>query len=328
MPEWICEIGIGETRAALVENDTILEARIAWDDEPWTVGTVTPARHGRIERARGQAFVVLPDGSAAILEPMPPAGTSEGAACRVEIIREPILERDRRKWPKARLTDAAITGAATLESRLDSTRLLTPHDPDLLEQAGWSELIEEAASGRIPFPGGELHLSLTPAMTLFDVDGTLPPAELALAGAAAAARTIRRMDISGSIGIDLPTPPDKAARQAAGEAIDAHLPQPFERTAVNGFGFVQIVRRRQRVSLPERLQADPAGAAARQLLRRAGRSGGHGAITLSAAPAVIDRIAARADWTAALAQRTGRPILLRPEPGRATGNVHAEAEHP
>jgi hypothetical protein len=48
-------------------------------------------------------------------------------------------------------------------------------------------------------------MSLTPAMTLFDVDGALPPADLARAGAAAAGRAVRRLGIGGSIGIDLPT---------------------------------------------------------------------------------------------------------------------------
>src|SRR5690606_4731608 len=120
---------------------------------------------------------------------------------------------------------------------------------------------EEAASGEIAFAGGALRMSLTPAMTLFDVDGDLPPAELAVAGAAAAARAIRRFGIGGSIGIDLPTLPARGDRQAAAAALDALLPQPFERTAVNGFGFLQIVRRRERASIPEMLRADPAGAA-------------------------------------------------------------------
>ena len=105
-----------------------------------------------------------------------------------------------------------------------------------------NDLLDEARTGVVTFAGGELRISPTPAMTLIDVDGYLEPDELAVLGAAEAARAIRRLDIGGSIGIDLPTASGKAARQAAAAAIDGALPRPFERTAVNGFGFVQIVR--------------------------------------------------------------------------------------
>src|SRR6185436_2702885 len=97
----------------------------------------------------------------------------------------------------------------------------------------------------------------------------LPSAALAAAGAEAAGRTIRRLGLGGSIGIDLPTLAAKDGRRAAAAALDRVLPQPFERTAVNGFGFLQVVRRRERASLPELIQSDPAGAAARALLRHA-----------------------------------------------------------
>ena len=89
--------------------------------------------------------------------------------------------------------------------------------------------------------------------------------------------------VTGSIGIDLPTLP-RARRQAAAAMVDAILPPPFERSAVNGFGFLQIVRRRIRPSIPEILRADPAAAAARALLRRAGRL--QGRVALHAAPRV------------------------------------------
>jgi hypothetical protein len=197
-----------------------------------------------------------------------------------------------------------------------------------LEQAGWSELIEEAMSGEIAFPGGGLRLSLTPAMTLFDVDGTLPLPELACAGAAASARTIRRMAIGGSIGIDLPTLAAKADRQAAAAAFDAALPTPFERTAVNGFGFLQIVRPRPRTSLPERLRDDPVGAAARALLRRAERTSGSGPRTIVAAPAVVALLAARQDWRATLARRVGAEIVLRGDSALAISRGHVQAQHP
>ena len=165
-------------------------------------------------------------------------------------------------------------------------------------------------------------MSLTPAMTLFDVDGSLAPDALAEAGAAAAARAIRRLGIAGSIGIDLPTLP-RDNRQAAAAAVDAILPRPFERTAVNGFGFLQIVRRRVRPSIPEILRADPGVAAARALLRRAGRL--QGAVALHAAPRVILQLKARPLWLAELARRTGGEPVLRPNPGLAISAFHAQS---
>jgi hypothetical protein len=168
-------------------------------------------------------------------------------------------------------------------------------------------------------------MSLTPAMTLFDVDGALEPRALAIAGAEAAGRAIRRFGIGGSIGIDLPTLPAKDDRQAAAAALDAALPQPFERTAVNGFGFLQLVRRRERASLPEIVQGDPAGAAARALLRRAERSGGSGERTIAAAPAVAARLGERADWIEALERRLGAPVRLREEPGLAISAGHVQS---
>jgi hypothetical protein len=116
--------------------------------------------------------------------------------------------------------------------------------------------------------------------------------------------------------------PGKADRQAAAAALDAVLPQPFERTGVNGFGFLQVVRRRERASLIELLQTDPAQASALALLRRAERAPGHGALTLQAAPAVIARIAARADWIELLQRRVGVGVALQAEATLAISAGH------
>ena len=169
-------------------------------------------------------------------------------------------------------------------------------------------------------------MRLTPAMTLFDFYGALAPAALAAAGAQAAGRAIRRLGIGGSIGIDLPTLAARADRQAAAAALDAVLPQPFERTAVNGFGFLQIVRRRERPSLAELVQTDPVGAAARALLRRAERSAGAGRRMLHAAPAVVERLRDKPEWLDILERRLGAPVGLQAEAGLAisAGHVHSE----
>jgi hypothetical protein len=146
-------------------------------------------------------------------------------------------------------------------------------------------------------------------MTLIDVDGHLPPEELAVVGAAAAAKAIRRLDIGGSIGIDLPTSGSRSARQRAAAAIDAHLPQPFERTAVNGFGFVQIVRPRLRASLVE-LAQDRAEFEARALVRRAVFES-PGPKRLVAHPAVAAVFDGKPSWTEALARQVGGAVSLR-----------------
>ena len=120
----------------------------------------------------------------------------------------------------------------------------------------------------------------------------------------------------------MPTVAGKAARQAAAAAIDDHLPQPFERTAVNGFGFVQIVRPRSRPSLLE-IWSDRAAAEARALLRRAALAG-PGATRLVAHPAVIAVLERNPDWLDALARQVGGAVGLRADPSLAMSAGHAE----
>ena len=333
MREWIYETGIGETRAALIYDGAIVAAEIEADDDGIGAGAIVRARLTRVVVPGRRGIVTLEGGEDALIEPVPP-GISEGGTLLVEIHRAALPEPGRAKLAIARraAADASPLPALSLIDRITASghplRQILPHQPDALEVAGWSELLDEAVTGHMDFDGGALRLSLTPAMSLIDVDGWLGAAELAVAGAAAAARMILRHGIGGSIGIDLPTAGSKAARLAAADAVDAVLPQPFERTAVNGFGFLQIVRRRAQASLPERLQGDPVAAAARALLRRAERTPGAGTRTLTAAAPVIALIERRIDWQAALARRIGAPIALRTGPGLAISAGHVDAETP
>ena len=310
MGEWLFEAGIGEDRAVLVEDGEILEAAIELP-AALRAGAVTTGRLAAILLPGKRGIVRFESGVEALIEPLP-AGATEGAMLRVEVVREAVPEAGRDKLAKLRATDAPLRDGPSLRERIGAVREFRFGGTDELEAAGWSELLEQARTGEIPFPGGALRMSLTPAMTLFDVDGALEPAALAVAGAAAAGRAIRRFGIGGSIGIDLPTIGAKAERQAAAAALDAVLPQPFERTAVNGFGFLQVVRRRERPSIPEQIRADPAGAAARALLRQAER-GAPGPATLVAHPAVVARLEREGEWTRALARRLGGAIGLREE---------------
>lgn len=306
-PEWLIERGIGETRYALVEDGRIVEARIL-SDNVIPAGTVLQARLKNVGRnavaiAAGQEYL-LPKGAPRV---------TEGAKLNIEVTREDLGGSEPWKRPLGRTTDKAPAEAAALQGREASS--------GELDEAGWEDLLEEARSGLISFPGGELRVSLTPAMTLIDVDGHLPPDKLAIAAAKAAAEAIRRHGIGGSIGIDLPTVEGKAARQAAAAAIDEVLCRPFERTAVNGFGFLQIVRPRAHASLFE-LAADRASFEARVLLRRSCQD--VGAIRLVAHPAVIDVLSRNPSWIAQLSRQVGGAVTLRSEPSLAISAGHAE----
>ncbi|WP_136161284.1 ribonuclease [Sphingomonas flavalba] len=325
--EWLVEDGVGETRAALVEDGAIVEALIERDDPAPRAGAIVSARLVRL-LVPGRRGIARLDGGdlEAWLEPVP-AGLSEGGTFLAEVTREALAEPGH---PKRLRLRAAPAGAApapgpALAERVAATglpvRRLAAHQPDLLEAAGWSELLDAAMTGDVAFPGGGLRIALTPAMTLIDVDGTLDAPALAVAGARAAGEAIRRFGIAGSIGIDLPTVPDRAARLAAAAALDAALPQPFERTAVNGFGFLQVVRRRARASLLEMLRDDPALAAALALLRRAERTPGTGLCTLVASSAVVFHLITRQET---LARRIGAPVALRTDPSLAISAGHVE----
>lgn len=311
MPEWLIEPGIGETRAALVDGGEIIEARIELEGVS-RAGSIVAAR---LASASARNAVAVDEMGTEYLLPGGAPGVTEGAALNIEVTREAIPGTEPWKRPLARTTAESSRDAPPLQGR--------PAGRDELDVAGWANLIEQARRGTVPFVGGELRISPTPAMTLIDVDGYLPPDELAVLGAAEAAKAIRRLDIGGSIGSDLPTAGSKAARQRAAAEIDASLPQPFERTAVNGFGFVQIVRPRQRASLIE-LAQDRAAFEARALLRRAAVEP-PGAKRLVAHPSIIGVLEQRPHWLDALARQVGGAVGLRVDPALPMSGGYAES---
>ena len=321
MAEWLYEAGIGEARAALVADGRIVEAHIERDSEGPRVGAVLGARLAEpgkaVLDAPGEPLVALAGAS----------GLPLGARLTVEITRMALRERGRDKPARARVTDAAATPGPDLRERIAATGVsvtdLSIHGPDRLEEAGWSELVDHVRAGHWPFAGGALWVDATPAMTLIDIDGEGDAFGLAKAGGAAAVHVIRCCGIGGSIGIDFPSLPGRAERQAIDALIDALLPPPFERTAVNGFGLMQIIRRRARPSLIEQLRFDAVAADAAMLLRQAERAVGTGVLQLTARPAVADHIRARPHWIAALERRTGRPVEIVAD-AQAKGAGHAQ----
>ena len=265
MAEWLVERGIGETRAALVEDGAIVEARIELDGHA-PAGTVIAARLVDIG-TNGRNAIASRRGRHRISAAARRAGRRPRApTLTIEVTREAI--------PGSRAVEAAARAAdrhgAPKPAPLAGRELALPAaGRDELGDAGLGRAARRSAHrrGRVR---GRRAAHFADAGDDADRRRRLAcrPTSWRCAARPRRREPIRRLDIGGSIGIDFPTVGGKAARQAAAEAIDATLPQPFERTAVNGFGFVQIVRPRLRASLLE-LAQDRAAFEARALLRRA-----------------------------------------------------------
>lgn len=317
MAEWLYERGIGENRAILIKGERIVAAEVERDDDGAAVGAVLPARLLAHDAPRRRARVRLADGREAWLS-NPPAALTEGGAVLVRITRAALLEAGRAKLALA-APAASQEGTAAgpdLLARISETgipvRQVDPRgETDWFENAGWSELLDMARTGHWPFAGGALAISLTPAMTVIDVDGDLKPEALAEAGAMAVTAAVCALGIRGSIGVDFPTLAGRSARQRVDALLASGLADlGHERTAMNGFGFVQIVTRRERPSLLERMQFDGAASDAAALLRRAERAVGTGPLSVRASAAVIGYIRARPQWIEQLGLRTGRAVVL------------------
>lgn len=316
MPEWLVEEGIGEHRALLVRGGEVVAARLEWPGR-LTAGRVEDARLVHFDPRCRRGAALFPNGEEALVDRLP-ASTSEGAQVRLQVTRAALGERGRFKRAQARPTTAAVRPAPSLAETLEAR--VVRHFPAGL----WEEVWAEAWAGETAFSGGGLLFSPTPAMTVIDIDGTGPAAQLARGAVPAIAAALRRLDLGGSIGIDFPTLADKADRQAVDALLGEALADwPHERTAMNGFGFVQLVARLERPSLLHRLALSRAGTAARMLLRRAELVAEPGALLLTAHPAVADNL--REDWLTELARRSGREVRIATNPALALDGGFAQA---
>jgi ribonuclease G len=190
-------------------------------------------------------------------------------------------------------------------------------DAQAIAEADFDLLIEQAVTGEFPIAGGLMSFERTRAMGMIDIDGSGDPLALNLAAAKAIPPLLRLLDIGGPVGIDFISQNDRKARQA----VDAALVEacavlgPHKCTAVNGFGFAQIIRQRSGPSIPEILCGTTPGRLSQEsravaLLREAGRSQGHGARRLVAPPAIIDLISKWPEETGALHFALGTNIEL------------------
>lgn len=307
----------GETRAAVLENFRLAEMHIARDGDGLVAGARLPAR---LKTKLGNRGIAEANGEELLVEPWP-TGATEGSSVTVEVTRAAWREPGRDRLAKARPTTMDPWPAPTLASALHARgHVLQPGWPSDVA-AQWDDAFEAAELGHVPFDGGSLSFAPTPAFTAVDVDG-MRPALLAPA-LKTLARTICLWGLGGSIVVDCPAA-DRDQRLAGADLFDQAMGKlVFERTAINGFGLMQIVRPRPGPSVLERAQLDRPATRAIALLASATRDTGTGPMRLVAEPRAIRWLEARPHLVEALARSTGRPAELRADPSAGAGHVEA-----
>ncbi|KEO90873.1 ribonuclease [Erythrobacter longus] len=317
-PEWLIEHGIGEKRALLIENGDILAAKIQWPGE-LTAGQQTFAKLTSKPAGKRRGVATLDNGTQVLVDHLP-AQANEGATIAIRISRAPITERGRLKLAQARCL-AVGNRMVDQEMNAGTTQLADPFTISdavrSFEGGDWEEVWHAASSGNIAFAGGEILCAVTPGMTVIDIDGTAPPRELALAAVPVIAKALRWFDLGGNIGIDFPSLEAKSDRRAVDEALAKALDDwPHERTAMNGFGFVQIVARLEGPSLLHRFATSRTGMCARYAMRVAERAEGIGpALLLTVHPALKAKL--KPEWLSELSARKGCEVRIETNPALA-----------
>ncbi|NMW30936.1 ribonuclease [Altererythrobacter sp. RZ02] len=320
MAEWQVERGIGETRAILVNNDQIMRTRHHWDGE-LIAGSVVEAKLISKPSGAARGTARLDDGTDLLVDRLD-KDAREGAMLNLTIMRSAISEKGRMKLAHARPSTDAVRTLSLTDSLAQTPCPI--REVRRFSVPGWSDLVSDSLSQSIDFNGGSLLIAPTAAMLVVDIDGTLPPRELALAAVPAIAATLRQMDIGGMVGIDFPTLPSKADRRLVDMALERALDDwPHERTAMNGFGFVQLVSRLERPSLFHRAAISRSGVVVRNLLRQAEHITQPGAIMLTAHPAISAQL--KTTWVEELARRSGRQVRIETRPSLAPEGSFAQS---
>ncbi len=315
MAEWLIEEGIGERRALLVDGERVLAAKVMWPGELAAGARVSGKLTAKLKGTR-RGIALLAGGTEALVDHLPPQAT-EGQTLDLVVTRTAIAERGRLKRAQVRVAGADAPSPAP---SWPEGRVVRRFPAGL-----WDEVWHAASSASIDFPGGEVLVSVTPAMTVIDIDGVGAPREVALAAIPAIAQALAWFDLGGNIGIDFPTLAAKDDRRAVDEALGAALAGwPHERTAMNGFGFVQLIARLEGPSLLHRFVTARLGMAARMALRRAelAADGTGRVLLLTVHPALKAKL--NDEWLADLARRTGREVRIEADPGLAIEAAHAQ----
>ncbi len=319
LAEWLYEEGIGENRAALIDKGIITKIRIERNFGPFIgprFGDIKEAK--LLKKHKSGGFILLNSDEEAVLKKWP-AGYSEGQSLFVQIVRERIWERTRVKPAIAEYIDGNTPqNAPSLRDNINSSNITVktclPYQGDTLSDHGWYEACEQAERGLYDFANGSLIIDQSAAMTMIDVDGDDDAVILSQQAAKACADVITLFDLQGMVGIDFPTIEKKEERHKVATIFDQSMERPCERTAINGFGFMQIVMKNKWPSLLAILGHDKILNVALDILRRAELTCNHpetvsGEMSIIAHPHIIAALR-QYDWLNQLSQRTGRNWTL------------------
>lgn len=309
----------------LVDGEKVIAAKLFWPGSV-NAGDVVAAKLVT-KRAGSRRGIARTDAGAEILLDNLAMNVTEGESIHVRITRAPVTERGRLKMAIGRREDPGSIDEKRSRNAEpgDAQHFFCPMrgfentlrlPPGQHLDNRWDEVWHAACLGKIEFAAGSILVSTTAAMTVIDIDGEGSPRELALAAVPAIARALHWFDIGGNIGIDFPTISARADRKA----VDAELGEalacwPHERTAMNGFGFVQLVARLEGPSLLHRFAASRTGMCARYALRVAERIPGAGVTLLCVHPALRAKL--KPEWLDELKRRTGRELRIDTNPGLA-----------
>jgi ribonuclease G len=316
----------GERRAALVEDGQIVEIHIQRDGQ-FALGEIGSARID--SKTKAGAYLTADDGRQMLVR----RGVSmtEGSKVVYQVTREAISEPGLVKLAEAQLIEeypSPLPTTDTLwEARLHATGANIRRSRDI------SDAFASALAGASQVGNATISFQRTKAGLVFDIDGTGDPMAINIAAAKEIARLLRLYQVGAMVLIDFIAVESKQDRQAIVDAFrvaSAGDPRPFESTAVNGFGMMQVVRARPRPSVLDmlfgtRIASPSDETQALWLLREVSRSSGFGVRTITAPPLVATLLSAPA-WQQQreMCERmTGAPLTIVADAAMSGyGHVH------
>jgi len=315
----------GERRAAFVEHGNIVEIHIQ-RDALWALGEYGA---GRVDRKTPSgAYVIADDNSELLLRSK--MGAPEGARILFEVTREAIAEPGRHKPPEIILREgvheAPIDKDALWDARMASLG-------QSIINASIAEGFDVAIAGQSQIGDVTISFQRTKAGLVVDIDGIGDAFAINMVAATEIARLLRLYQVGAMVLIDFVSMESKAQRTQVAEAFDAASladPRPFERTAINGYGMMQVVRARPRPSILDHLFGTRIAALSDEtqaywMLRAVAESRGFGVRSVKARPEVATLLQSErwsASRAAAVRLAGADMVVVADEKVTGYGHVH------